>query len=149
MKIYKLPDLSQTNNGKEYCLGCEDLDTHAVYIVYGRLSPREANREAAPLKGHEAILYLIKGEISITREDKSFTISSGEAFHIKEGESVMLENLSDKESVYLMAGGNSLNQSLNKTPGQAPKQNQKQTELTSRDEPPEPPVPPPALKNPL
>ncbi len=106
MKIYKLPDLSKTNNGKEYCLGCEDLNTHAVYVVYGRLSPNETSREVEPLKTHEAILYLIKGEISVTGNGTDFTISSGEAFHIKEGESVELKNLSDRESIYLMAGGN-------------------------------------------
>ena len=107
MKIYKLPALSENDNGKEYCLGCDDLDTHAVYILYGRLSPNEANREVRPLEGHEAILYLIKGEIKVTNKDSDFTISDGEAFHIKDSESVLLGNLSEKESVYIMAGGSS------------------------------------------
>ena len=106
MKIYKLPALSETNDGKEFCLGCDDLDTHAVYVVYGRLSPNESNRKVMPLGGHEAILYLIKGELSVTGACGVFSISSGEAFHIKDGESVRLENLSDKESIYITSGGN-------------------------------------------
>jgi glyoxylate utilization-related uncharacterized protein len=107
MKIYKLPVLSENDDSREYCLGCDDLDTHAVYILYGRLSPNEANREVSPLEGHEAILYLIKGEIKVTREGVDFTISDGEAFHMKDNESVILGNLSEKESIYIMAGGNS------------------------------------------
>lgn len=107
MKIYKLPALSQNDDGKQYCLGCDDLDTQAVYILYGRLSPNESNREVGPLEGHEAILYLIKGEIKVTRGGVDFTISDGEAFHIKDTESVILGNLSEKESTYIMAGGNS------------------------------------------
>jgi uncharacterized cupin superfamily protein len=132
MKIYKLPDLSETNNGKEYCLGCEDLNTHAVYIVYGRLSPNESKRELTPLKEHEAILYLIKGEIRVTSEGTDFTISSGEAFHINEGECVILENLSDIESVYLMAGGNARYQSES----EAPAQDQEQTDPHRLDKTP-------------
>ncbi len=107
MKIYKLPVLSQNDDSREYCLGCDDLDTHAVYILYGRLSPNESKREVTPLEGHEAILYLIKGEIKVTSKDTDFTISDGEAFHIKDYESVILGNLSEKESIYIMAGGNS------------------------------------------
>jgi glyoxylate utilization-related uncharacterized protein len=106
MKIYKLPLLSQNDVSNEYCLGCDDLDTNAVYIIYGRLSPGEPNREVKPVEGFEAILYLLKGEIKITRGGDDFTISDGEAFHIKKSESVVLENLNDKESIYIMAGGN-------------------------------------------
>ena len=105
MKIYKLPTLSENDDSKEYCLGCDDLNTQAVYILYGRLSPEESNRELTPRKTFEAILYLLKGEIQVTKEGRDFTISKGEAFHIKESESVNLRNLSDKESTYIMAGG--------------------------------------------
>jgi redox-sensitive bicupin YhaK (pirin superfamily) len=106
MRIYKLPALSETNNSKEYCLGCDDLDTNAVYVVYGRLSREETERAVAPLKGHEAILYLVKGEISVSSASGVFSITCGEAFHLKEGESVILENRSDKESIYTLSGGN-------------------------------------------
>ena len=106
MKIYKLPTLSQDDVNKEYCLGCDDLETQAVYILYARLSPNESGRLVAPIKAHEAILYLLKGEITVTKEGANFTISKGEAFHIKENESVTIGNISDKESTYILAGGN-------------------------------------------
>lgn len=106
MKIYKLPTLSENDNSKEYCLGCDDLDTNAVYILYGRLARNEPGRVVAPIEGYEAILYLLKGEIRVTKEGSDFTISEGEAFHIKNNENVTLENLRDTESVYILSGGN-------------------------------------------
>ncbi len=104
MKIYKLPALSESG-GSEYCLGCEDLGTQSVYMLYGRLMVGEDKKTVQPKTGYEEILLILNGTIEITKGNTVFTISNGEALHIKAGDKILLNNTGGKEAVYITAGG--------------------------------------------
>ena len=104
MKIFDLHELAEKSEG-EYVLGLKDLNTHAVYIVYGFLLPGEFGRKVLPGKGHEEILCAVKGEITVNTPEKSFTLKTGEAVHIREDDEWTLENPGDETANYVLAGG--------------------------------------------
>ncbi|MEW6110447.1 MAG: hypothetical protein AB1632_14980 [Nitrospirota bacterium] len=81
MKIYNVSDLALRNNG-EYVLGSSDLRTHACYLIYGLLDENEKRRVIKPGKGHEEIVCLVKGEVMLFSEEKSFTLRQGQAVHL-------------------------------------------------------------------
>ncbi len=104
MKIYKLPALSESG-GSEYCLGSEDLGIQSIYMLYGRLMAGEDKKTLQPKKGYEEILMVLNGIIEVRKGDTVFTVSNGEAIHIKVGDKILLKNTGNKEAVYITAGG--------------------------------------------
>lgn len=106
MKIFNLKEkLSEIKSG-EFIIGSELTNSHACYMIYGVLAPKEKGRVIKPGKGHEEIVLILKGKIKITGIWEGI-LTEGEAFHIVEEESIFIENLSDTESVYIIAGGHS------------------------------------------
>ncbi len=104
MKVYRLPQLVESSQSGEYFLGCGDLSASPAYIRYGRLRPRENGRAVAPPDGSEEIIYIIKGAVTARRGKGSFSLSSGEAFFLNCP--FILDNGSDEEAIYIIAGGN-------------------------------------------
>ena len=104
MKIFDLQGLSEKSEG-EYVLGLKDLNTHAVYIVYGFLEPGETGRKVLPGTGHEEILCITKGSVNVKTPVKSFTLKTGEAVHVREEDEWTLENPGDETVFYVLAGG--------------------------------------------
>ncbi len=109
MKIYKLPELTDASPTNEYCLGLKDLNTHSVYLLHGRLRPGETGRKISPGRGHEEILFVVKGSITVRSDKYTFPVSAGEAFHAKGEETFFLDNPGNSEAVYIAAGGHSSN----------------------------------------
>ncbi len=105
MKIFKLPQLLESSTDGEYCLGFRDLNSHAVYLLYGRMRPNESGRRIAPGRGHEEIVYVVDGRLRVKNTTSSFMVSSGEAFHIRDDEVFFLENPTQREAIYIIAGG--------------------------------------------
>lgn len=103
MKIYKLPQLAELNPNNEYSLGPGELGG-SVYLTYGRLRPKETSKRLSPGEGREEIICIIKGSIRIKSGKTSFTVGAGEAFHSKEAQVFLLDNLGDEEAVYISAG---------------------------------------------
>ncbi len=106
LKVHKVKQLCHENNG-EYVLGLKDLNTHACYLIYGELKPGEKERKACPGDGHEEILVAVSGKIRIVGDKIDLTLMEGEAVHMREEETYMLENNGDITAVYIMAGGHS------------------------------------------
>lgn len=104
MKIYKLPQLAELNPNNEYSLGPGELGG-SIYLTYGRLRPRETSKSLSPGAGREEIICIIKGSIRVKSGKTSFTVGAGEAFHSKEAQVFLLDNLGDEEAVYIAAGG--------------------------------------------
>ncbi len=104
MKIYKLPQLAELNPNNEYSLGPGELGG-TVYLTYGRLRPRETSKRLSPGKGREEIICILKGSVRIKSGKTSFTVGAGEAFHSKDAQVFLLDNLGDEEAVYIAAGG--------------------------------------------
>lgn len=106
MKIYRMPQLAESSPGGACILGPSELDSNAVYLVYGRLLPKETGRAITPKEGFEEVLYLAKGSVTARQGKKSFPVSAGEAFLVKD--SVSLDNNGADEAVYITAGGRPL-----------------------------------------
>ena len=106
MKIYRMPQLAESSPGGACILGPSELNSNAVYLVYGRLLPKETGRAITPKEGFEEVLYLAKGSVTARQGKKSFPVSAGEAFLVKD--SVSLDNNGADEAVYITAGGRPL-----------------------------------------
>lgn len=104
MKIYKLPQLADSNPSSEYRLGPENSSAGSVYMVYGRIRPGEGARKIACAAGHEEIICVVKGAVSVQKGKSSFTVTAGEAFHAAEGETLYLETVGSDAAVYMAAG---------------------------------------------
>jgi hypothetical protein len=106
MKIYRLPQLSEANPDSRYKLGFEDLKINSVYLVYGRLRPGETGRRLSPTDGHDEIVCVAKGRLLVRGERFEFPVGEGEAFHLKVGDTLIVDNpADDHDAVYVAAGG--------------------------------------------
>lgn len=106
MKIYKLPKLAELQPDGAYRVGSEDAgDAGAVYLVYGRLRPREASKKITTAEGCEEIIYVVKGNMKVRTGKAAFAVNSGEAFRSPAGQTFLLDNLDDEESIFIAAGG--------------------------------------------
>ncbi len=90
----------------EYILGVEQTGSHACYLIYGTMGPRKKGRELKPGKGHEELFLAVKGEFVITGH-ASGAIAQGKAVHLKGDDTYLLENATDSEAIYVLAGGHS------------------------------------------
>ena len=60
------------------------LKSHAVYLIYGLLSPKE-KKIITPGNGHEEIFLALDGKIKVMdNKNKAFIAKEGEAFHLLE-----------------------------------------------------------------
>ncbi|MBI1912560.1 MAG: hypothetical protein HYS21_11240 [Deltaproteobacteria bacterium] len=105
MKIYKLPQLAEMSPEGSFFLGPEELHSGAVYLLYGRLRPKESSKKFTPREGHEEIVCVIKGNLKIKCGKSSFSVGTGEAFHCKEAQTFLVDNLDDEEAIFIAAGG--------------------------------------------
>lgn len=80
--------------------------SHACYMIYGILKPKEKGRLVNPGVGHEEIVLVVTGNLKVTGY-YSGSVEEGSAFHIKDEQKCFLENLGEIEAVYIIAGGHS------------------------------------------
>ncbi|RME63993.1 MAG: hypothetical protein D6778_08725 [Nitrospirae bacterium] len=103
-KVFNLKDkLSSTG---EVILGAEDTGSHACYLIYGVLGPREKGRLLKPGSGHEELFFVLKGEVAL-RGECELVLKEGQAVHFVGEETFYAENLTEAEAVYVIAGGHS------------------------------------------
>ncbi len=106
MKKIDIIKRAYESESKEYILGYKDTGSHACYMIYGILNPKERGRIIKPGKGHEEIFLILKGAVKVTGAHNGF-LREGEAFHIVGEEECFLENTEDSETVYVISGGHS------------------------------------------
>lgn len=106
MKIYDISALALKHNG-EYVLGARDLHTHACYLIYGFLKPGEKGRIINPGEGHEEIVCLLRGEVSLYNGFEKISMKQGQALHLKGEDSYMMDNIGQNDAVYVVSGGHS------------------------------------------
>lgn len=129
MKIYKLPKLAELQPDGAYRVGSEDAGASAVYLVYGRLRPREASKKITTAEGCEEIICVVKGNVKVRCGKAAFTVNSGEAFRSPAGQTFLLDNLDDEESIFIAAGGPSTAKEGVKRPVQTPLNAEKLVEI--------------------
>jgi len=106
MKFFSLKKSIEELKSDEFIIGSELTGSHACYMIYGVLGYKEKDRLIKPGKGHEEIVFILKGAVKVTGAYNGI-LSEGDAFHIVEEESCVFENISDSEVVYIIAGGHS------------------------------------------
>ncbi|MBI5251040.1 MAG: hypothetical protein HY912_16240 [Desulfomonile tiedjei] len=106
MKAFDLEELAHREGG-EYVLGMKDLHSQACYLIFGILTPGEAERLVRPGAGHEEILCAVGGPLLIHTQKGEIRLERGSAVHVREDQSFMISNPGDKEIVYIISGGNS------------------------------------------
>ena len=104
MKIFDVQ--SQIDESGEHILGAQDTGSHACYLIYGVMKPKEKGRKLLPGKGHEEIFLALQGRFKITGHNTG-AIEKGEAIHLKGEETCWLENTSGSEAIYVISGGHS------------------------------------------
>lgn len=90
----------------EAVFGYRQTGSHACYMVYGILRPHERERLVKPGKGHEEMLLALKGDLIVTGH-LSGELKQGQAFHLSGDQECFLENGTEAEAVYVIAGGHS------------------------------------------
>ena len=90
----------------EHILGYDETGSHACYLIYGVLPAGEKGRELKPGKGHEEIVLVVKGELTLTGKFTG-TIRQGQAVHLRGEESCLAGSDGPEEAVYVIAGGHS------------------------------------------
>jgi hypothetical protein len=106
MKSFDIRSLA-ADEGGEYVLGMADLNTHACYLIYGRLKAGEAGRLMRPGAGHEEILLAVDGPLRVHLPTGEATLEMGCAVHLKGDESFTVSNPTDHPVTYVCAGGHS------------------------------------------
>jgi len=104
MKIYEVQ--KELPGSGEYILGAEQTGSHACYLIYGTMKPKEKGRELKPGKGHEELFLAVKGDFTVTGHMAGI-IREGQALHLIGDETSQIENTSDSEATYVIAGGHS------------------------------------------
>jgi len=104
IKVLNVRKSIEELKSEEFVIGSELTGSHACYMIYGVLRYKEKDRLIKPGKGHEEIVFILKGSVKVTGEYNGI-LYEGDAFHIVEEESCLLENISDSEVIYIIAGG--------------------------------------------
>lgn len=90
----------------EYILGKDATGTHACYMIYGVVAPGEQGRELRPGAGHEELVLITQGRVSLSGHFEGM-LSAGQAVHLKGEETCLLANAGNEDAVYIIAGGHS------------------------------------------
>lgn len=106
MKSFELKNKALNSENGEYIFGVEDTGSHACYMIYGILKPKEKRRLVKPGKGHEEMILAMEGDLEVTGY-YSGTLKEGTAFHIEGEHECFLENPAKHDAIYIIAGGHS------------------------------------------
>jgi uncharacterized cupin superfamily protein len=90
----------------EYILGFDVTGSHTCYLIYGVLRAGEKRRELRPGKGHEEMIMVVTGDLTLTGA-VMVTLKQGQAIHLKGEEACFAENRTGSEAVYVVSGGHS------------------------------------------
>lgn len=104
MKVFEVA--SRIAGTGEQILGFDETGSHACYLIYGVLKAGEKGRELKPGRGHEEMIVVVKGDLTVTGA-ASVTLKQGQAIHLQGEESCFAENRTGSEAVYVISGGHS------------------------------------------
>ncbi len=105
MKLFELKNKAMRSESGESILGFQDTGSHACYMIYGVLKPRE-KRVVKPGRGHEEIVLAVIGDLNVTGDGVT-RLEEGCAFHLSGEHECLLENDGDADATYVIAGGHS------------------------------------------
>jgi hypothetical protein len=106
MRIFEVRNSAIHSKRGEFLVGFQETGSHACYMIYGVLKPRDKARSVKPGSGHEEIVLAMKGDFEITGFH-SGGLKEGFALHLEGDQECFLENQGDSDAVYIIAGGHS------------------------------------------
>ncbi len=75
-----------------------------VYMGYACMNPKE-ERNYITGENHEEIVMPINGEIKLKIDKDEITLKKGEAYFLRDGLKLKIENLIDEQVAFVIAGG--------------------------------------------
>lgn len=105
MKIFDIG--GKVHDSGEYILGSRETGSHACYLIYGILAPGESGRELKPGQGHEEIVLVLSGELTLSG-GRSGALKQGQALHMLGDDRFLAANNGSSPVVYVVAGGHAL-----------------------------------------
>lgn len=102
MKIYKLPQLADSNPEAAFQLGPPE-GSGGVYLCYCRLVPGRTKRHSS-CGDSGCVVFVVKGSVVVRFERKEFTVSEGEAFRAEGPGELVLAGTGAVESAYVLTG---------------------------------------------
>jgi len=106
MKIFEVKNKAIHSEKGEFLLGFRETGSHACYLIYGVLKPKEKARLVKPGPGHEEIVLAMKGDLEV-KGYYSGRLREGFAFHLDGEQECFLENPGESDAAYIIAGGHS------------------------------------------
>ncbi|MCB9797218.1 MAG: hypothetical protein H6741_31405 [Alphaproteobacteria bacterium] len=88
----------------EYILGVADTQTHACYMIYGKLQPGESQRLLKAGAGHEELVLSLNADLVLTGYFDG-VLPAGQAILIQGEQTSFVSNPSDQVAEYVVAGG--------------------------------------------
>jgi redox-sensitive bicupin YhaK (pirin superfamily) len=104
MKVFEVAN--RISGSGEHILGYDETGSHACYLIYGVLRAGEKGRELRPGRGHEEMIMVVTGNLTLTGV-VTITLKEGQAIHLKGEETCFAENKTASEAVYVISGGHS------------------------------------------
>ncbi|MGQ9645414.1 MAG: hypothetical protein ACUVWO_02605 [Thermodesulfobacteriota bacterium] len=90
-KMFDLKNKAAQSEKRKSLLGFRDTGSHACYMIYGILKPKEQGRQITPGPGHEEIILAAMGDLEVTGFC-SGTLKEGFAFVIQGDQECLVEN---------------------------------------------------------
>ena len=104
MKVFEVA--SRIAGSGEQILGFDETGSHACYLIYGVLKAGEKGRGLKPGRGHEEMIVVVQGELTVTGAG-AVTLKLGQAMHLTGEEACIAENRTKEDAVYVISGGHS------------------------------------------
>ena len=88
----------------EHIVGPAQTGSLGTYLVYGEVKEGET-RNLGPGKGHEEILFIVKGGGLLRQDETETSIGAGQAVYLRPDFSGQLEGAAPEGIIYVSAGG--------------------------------------------
>ena len=103
--IVNLIKKCKNSTNKEFYYGALlNREIKDVYLGYGYLDPFKS-RVFGPGEGHEEIIMVLNGELNMKYPKNEIILKKGDAYFLKEGLKITIENSTDEQVFYVIAGG--------------------------------------------
>lgn len=103
---FNLDEKLEQAKDKEFYYGAKiNKEIVDVYLGKGYIAPKDT-RKLGPGRGHEEILYILKGQVMVNIKNREeIILNEGELIHLPNNLKAQVTNLSDSNVQYIIAGG--------------------------------------------
>ena len=103
--IFNLKEKCLESPKKEYFYGnIINKSIQNIYLGLAYLEPIEM-KKFTPGKGHEEIIYLIEGNLTVNMNNEDFQLKEGESIYIPSDCVITITNPTNKRIYFVIAGG--------------------------------------------